>query len=487
MRRPTPILAFHERHGRGVAGFAQPHRRAISTSRASSRWSTCWLHADLIYVIGSKRAFPVTAYLSLTLSQQGVRNVLVDNVGSTALDQIGCIGKGDAVLAVSFSPTIRSRRTSSPWRASGRRGSSPITDSTFSPLVSCRTHWVEVVEFRFRRLPLARRIAGGRHGAGARRRRAPAIAARRLTVGKARFHIVKNRNSFRERRWRSGSAAALAQARRLAKLRLRAVASSDAGRRCSAACRPPSAAGLRSLSPQGRHGAYRRRRVPPLPPGRIHRRPACQQFDRWGVVGHQYPQSTACRDAGPAIRPLHPPDPARTTASRRASSAASSSRRQPGERGAGARGAGVARYRCGHADGHREGLLPQAVERRARSAISPISSHDLANPEAPAACRACIVRALEMRMQSHGRPLTLMSCDNIPANGVHPRQCRETRWRNGAAAGLPTWIARQRGLSVEHGRPHRAGDVAGRHRHRSSGASAIATRRWSSASRSANG
>ena len=60
--------------------------------------------ADLIYVIGSKRAFPVTTYLSLTLSQQGVRNVLVDNVGSSALDQVGCIGSNDAVLAVSFSP-----------------------------------------------------------------------------------------------------------------------------------------------------------------------------------------------------------------------------------------------------------------------------------------------------------------------------------------------------------------------------------------------
>ena len=31
--------------------------------------------ADLIHVIGSKRAFPVTAYVSLALSQQGVRNV----------------------------------------------------------------------------------------------------------------------------------------------------------------------------------------------------------------------------------------------------------------------------------------------------------------------------------------------------------------------------------------------------------------------------
>ena len=47
--------------------------------------------ADLIHVIGSKRAFPVTAYVSLALSQQGVRNVLVDNVGSGALDQVGCV------------------------------------------------------------------------------------------------------------------------------------------------------------------------------------------------------------------------------------------------------------------------------------------------------------------------------------------------------------------------------------------------------------
>ncbi|TIT87024.1 MAG: MurR/RpiR family transcriptional regulator, partial [Mesorhizobium sp.] len=54
--------------------------------------------------IGSKRAFPVTTYVSLTLSQQGVRNVLVDNVGSTAFDQVGCISRRDAVLAVSFSP-----------------------------------------------------------------------------------------------------------------------------------------------------------------------------------------------------------------------------------------------------------------------------------------------------------------------------------------------------------------------------------------------
>ena len=105
--------------------------------------------ADLIYVIGRKRAFPVTTYLSITLSQQGVRNVLVDNVGSTALDQVGCIGKGDAVLAVSFSPynSITPDLVAVARERDARIVA--ITDSTFSPLVTLSDRWVEVVESDF--------------------------------------------------------------------------------------------------------------------------------------------------------------------------------------------------------------------------------------------------------------------------------------------------------------------------------------------------
>src|SRR5205823_4468772 len=40
--------------------------------------------AELIHLVGSKRAFPVTTYLSLALAQLGIANLLVDNVGSTA-------------------------------------------------------------------------------------------------------------------------------------------------------------------------------------------------------------------------------------------------------------------------------------------------------------------------------------------------------------------------------------------------------------------
>ncbi|MBZ9675668.1 MurR/RpiR family transcriptional regulator [Mesorhizobium sp. ES1-1] len=105
--------------------------------------------ADLVYVIGSKRAFPVTTYLSLTLSQQGVRNVLVDNVGSTALDQVGCIGSRDAVLAVSFSPynSITPDLVAVAHERQARIVT--ITDSTFSPLIGLSDSWLEVVESDF--------------------------------------------------------------------------------------------------------------------------------------------------------------------------------------------------------------------------------------------------------------------------------------------------------------------------------------------------
>ncbi|MCV3208091.1 mannitol dehydrogenase family protein [Mesorhizobium sp. YC-39] len=48
----------------------------------------------------------------------------------------------------------------------------------------------------------------------------------------------------------------------------------------------------------------------------------------------------------------------------------------------------------------------------------PDIAHDLANPEAPRSVPGILARALELRMASHGRPVTLLSCDNIPTNGV---------------------------------------------------------------------
>src|SRR5690606_22261720 len=105
--------------------------------------------ADLIYVVGSKRAFPVTAYISLALSQQGIRNVLVDNVGSSAFDQIACAEADDAVLAVSFSPynSITPELVAAARQRNAAIAS--ITDSTFSPLNELSDVWIEVIESDF--------------------------------------------------------------------------------------------------------------------------------------------------------------------------------------------------------------------------------------------------------------------------------------------------------------------------------------------------
>jgi DNA-binding MurR/RpiR family transcriptional regulator len=136
----------------GMIGASQASLSRIGNSFDIDAFETMVDHlssADLIYVIGSKRAFPVTTYLSLTLSQQGVRNVLVDNVGSSALDQVGCITPSDAVLAVSFSPynSITPDLVAVAHERKARIVT--ITDSTFSPLVRLSDTWLEVVEQDF--------------------------------------------------------------------------------------------------------------------------------------------------------------------------------------------------------------------------------------------------------------------------------------------------------------------------------------------------
>ncbi|WP_312891360.1 mannitol dehydrogenase family protein [Mesorhizobium silamurunense] len=65
--------------------------------------------------------------------------------------------------------------------------------------------------------------------------------------------------------------------------------------------------------------------------------------------------------------------------------------------------------------------------------------HDLANPQTPRSVPGILARALELRMVSHGRPVTLLSCDNIPANGtILGNVVRTFAERRGS--GLADWI-----------------------------------------------
>ncbi len=102
--------------------------------------------APVLHLIGSKRAFPVVAYLSLTLLQHGFRTVLIDNIGSSATDQLSVLGAGDMVLSVSFSPY--NSATPDLTRAARARGAGVLvlTDSMLSPLVAMADHHLIVAE-----------------------------------------------------------------------------------------------------------------------------------------------------------------------------------------------------------------------------------------------------------------------------------------------------------------------------------------------------
>lgn len=102
--------------------------------------------ADIVYLVGSKRAYPVTTYMSIALSKLGIRNVLVDNVGSSAFDQIGGATERDIMLAVTFSPynSITADVVAAGVQNGVRLVS--ITDSALSPIVPLSTAWIEVVE-----------------------------------------------------------------------------------------------------------------------------------------------------------------------------------------------------------------------------------------------------------------------------------------------------------------------------------------------------
>lgn len=60
--------------------------------------------AETIYLIGLRRSFPITSYMSYALGKLGIRNILVDAVAGMGAEQASFITGRDAVLSISFTP-----------------------------------------------------------------------------------------------------------------------------------------------------------------------------------------------------------------------------------------------------------------------------------------------------------------------------------------------------------------------------------------------
>jgi len=135
-----------------IAGLIRASAASLSRLPSSidlrmyAKMANLLAEAETIYLVGSKRAFPVTLYMALALSQLGIRNCLIDNVGSLGFEQLGFVTSRDVVVAVNFSP-YNSITPALAERAS-QAGAAvvAITDSAFSPLIPLAKAWTEVDE-----------------------------------------------------------------------------------------------------------------------------------------------------------------------------------------------------------------------------------------------------------------------------------------------------------------------------------------------------
>ena len=105
--------------------------------------------AQTIYLVGLRRSFPITSYMSYAFGKLGVKNMLIDAVGGLAAEDISFATPQDRILAISFTP-YASETISLTQRAAARGVPIiAITDSPFSPLAAVASLWFEIQEANF--------------------------------------------------------------------------------------------------------------------------------------------------------------------------------------------------------------------------------------------------------------------------------------------------------------------------------------------------
>jgi len=142
--RPVPSLVLDDFVGASIEALERV-RRELPPERLE-RAVQILAGAEGIYVAAQRRSFPVAAYLSYLLSQLERRSHLLDSVGGMLEQQSRAIGKGDALIAVSFrsyAPEILAL-----VERCAERGVPAIvvTDGPLSPLTRSATVSLEVVE-----------------------------------------------------------------------------------------------------------------------------------------------------------------------------------------------------------------------------------------------------------------------------------------------------------------------------------------------------
>ncbi len=106
--------------------------------------------ADTVYVVGFRRAFPVSSYLAYSLQQVNKRTMFVDGVAGLTRQQVQTIGPKDLLIAVSYQPYAD--ETVQAVEAAAARGAKilSISDSLVSPISKPATLVLQVRESEVR-------------------------------------------------------------------------------------------------------------------------------------------------------------------------------------------------------------------------------------------------------------------------------------------------------------------------------------------------
>ncbi|MBA5803259.1 MurR/RpiR family transcriptional regulator [Rhizobium changzhiense] len=105
--------------------------------------------AETIYLIAKRRSYPLTAHMTYAFSKLNIRHQIVASPNGVDPEMVQFATPKDAAIAASFSPYAADSLNQSQELADRGVPIIAITDSAFSPLAACATHWFEVAEADF--------------------------------------------------------------------------------------------------------------------------------------------------------------------------------------------------------------------------------------------------------------------------------------------------------------------------------------------------
>jgi DNA-binding MurR/RpiR family transcriptional regulator len=134
-----------------IAAASQSINRLASTIQtdAFAKSVEILAAAETIYLIAKRRSYPLTAHMTYAFSKLNIRHQIVASPNGVDPELVQFATPRDAAIAASFSPYAAESLTQSQELADRGVPVIAITDSAFSPLATCATHWFEVAEADF--------------------------------------------------------------------------------------------------------------------------------------------------------------------------------------------------------------------------------------------------------------------------------------------------------------------------------------------------